>query len=69
MRPFSEILNLTTKDFDEFNKCLYIRQSKSNRARSVAISEYLINQIKRHKLNSSSEYLCPFTKNGIESFF
>ena len=69
MRPFSEILNLTTKDFDEYNKCLYIRHSKSNRARSVAISEYLINQIKRHKLNRSSEYLCPFTKNGIESFF
>jgi integrase len=67
MRPFSEILNLKTTDFDEYNKCFYIRQSKSNKSRTVIISDYLISQIKKHK--SNTEYLCPFTKNGIESFF
>ncbi len=69
MRPFSEILNLKINDLDEYNKCFYIRQSKSNKSRSVIISDFLISQIKNHRPNKSTEYLCPFTKDGIQSFF
>ena len=56
-------------DLDEYNKCFYIRQSKSNKSRRVIISDFLISQIKKHRPNKSTEYLCPFTKDGIQSFF
>ena len=68
MRPFSEILNLKIKDLDEYNKCFYIRQSKSNKSRRVIISDFLIFRLKSIDLINLQNTYAP-TKDGIQSFF
>ena len=61
------ILSLLHHEPHHVFKLKEAKEAIDNQHWDVIISDYLISQIKKHK--SNTEYLCPFTKNGIESFF